>query len=270
MAKSDALVTEEADLSVPMEEDQPAPTASAADEAEAVQVEAEEEVYPLQEGACLFCTVKSDTFENTLTHMAVQHSFFVPDIEYVVDIRALLAYLQEKVFEFHVCLRCNGVGRGFQSTEAARKHMVDKGHCMLDYSEQGQEELCDFFDFRPSYPDYVPGEDNDEDLEDEEWEDISGDEEDADEEEVSPEAMAAGIADGTISVRRRRRVTPMSGPELQYRPATLEIVLPGGRVAGHRSLQRYYKQHFSPQERRESVLIQRVVSQYAGSSFLLL
>ena len=35
---------------------------------------------------------------------------------------------------------------------------VDKGHCKLDYDGDADLEYSDFYDFRPSYPDYKEGE----------------------------------------------------------------------------------------------------------------
>ena len=35
---------------------------------------------------CLFCSAPSSTVENNLKHMSSEHSFFVPDLEYLVDV----------------------------------------------------------------------------------------------------------------------------------------------------------------------------------------
>ncbi len=42
----------------------------------------------------------------------------------------------------------------------------------------------------------------------------------------------------------------------------MELVLPSGTRLGHRSLQRYYKQRLRTTEPRESILINRLASQY--------
>lgn len=42
---------------------------------------------------CLFCPHVSDTMENNIQHMTVEHSFFIPDIEYLVDLEGLMAHL---------------------------------------------------------------------------------------------------------------------------------------------------------------------------------
>lgn len=59
-----------------------------------------------------------------MTHMTTTHSLFIPDIEYLVDLRGLIRYLGEKITVGNVCLFCNGKGRGMRSIEAVRKHMV--------------------------------------------------------------------------------------------------------------------------------------------------
>lgn len=78
----------------------------------------------LEETDCLFCTTKSSTFEENMTHMTTVHSFFIPDIEYLVDLKGLIRYLGEKISVGNVCLYCNGRGRGLRSLEAVRAHMV--------------------------------------------------------------------------------------------------------------------------------------------------
>jgi pre-60S factor REI1 len=90
------------------------------------------EAVRLTELECLFCTEKSDTFDDNITHMTKVHSFFIPDIEYLVDLRGLIKYLGEKISVGNVCLYCNGKGRAIRSLEAVRAHMVSWEH-HLDY-----------------------------------------------------------------------------------------------------------------------------------------
>ena len=73
---------------------------------------------------CLFCGHFSETFEANISHMTVAHSFFIPDIEYLVDLEGLIQYLGEKISIGNVCLYCNGKGKGFHSLGAIQKHMV--------------------------------------------------------------------------------------------------------------------------------------------------
>jgi len=57
-------------------------------------------------------------------HMTIAHSFFIPDIEFLVDVEGLIQYLGEKISIGNVCLSCNGRGKGFHTLEAVQKHMV--------------------------------------------------------------------------------------------------------------------------------------------------
>lgn len=82
--------------------------------------------------------------------MTKEHSFFLPDPEYLTDLPGLLAYLNAKVREGHLCLYCL---RQFGSATATQKHMVDKAHCRMLYDEdKDMVEYEDFYDFRSSYP----------------------------------------------------------------------------------------------------------------------
>lgn len=62
---------------------------------------------PILSNDCLFCPNHSATMTKNLHHMYLEHSFFIPDIEYVLDVRGLLLYLGEKVSRFYMCLWCN-------------------------------------------------------------------------------------------------------------------------------------------------------------------
>lgn len=46
---------------------------------------------------CLFCGKHSKNMVKNLKHMSASHSFFIPDVEYCVDIKGLFLYLGEKV-----------------------------------------------------------------------------------------------------------------------------------------------------------------------------
>jgi len=44
---------------------------------------------------CLFCQHVSDNLEKNIQHMTVEHSFFIPDIEYLVDLEGFISHLGE-------------------------------------------------------------------------------------------------------------------------------------------------------------------------------
>ncbi|KAG7218963.1 hypothetical protein INR49_005541 [Caranx melampygus] len=118
---------------------------------------------------CLFCPHHSKSLMKNVAHMTKAHSFFIPDVEFLVDLRGLVRYLGEKVGAGNVCLWCNEKGRSFYSTEAVQSHMTDKSHCKVFTDGDAALEFADFYDFRSSYPDRKEGEDcdmNEEELPD--------------------------------------------------------------------------------------------------------
>lgn len=109
---------------------------------------------------CLFCPHRSVSLKDNMKHMTRSHSFFIPDLEFVVDLKGLVTYLCEKVGVGNMCLYCNDKGKNFFSTEAVQNHMVDKGHTKINYEGDAVLEYADFYDFSSSYPDYNPEEEN--------------------------------------------------------------------------------------------------------------
>ena len=62
---------------------------------------------------CLFCGFRSSSLEKNLRHMTIEHSFFLPDPEYISDLEGLIEYLAQKVrvqinsWKFAIsCLNC--------------------------------------------------------------------------------------------------------------------------------------------------------------------
>merc|ERR1719193_901705 len=176
-------------------------------------MDAAEDVLPFGEGeaipntSCLFCCFSSSPdVEENLKHMSSLHSFFVPDLEYLVDLEGLLTYLGEKVGCGFLCLWCNEKGKAFHNVDSAQAHMRDKGHSKMLHEGDALFEYADFYDYRPSYPDYDPSKETDTDMEVECGSQESRDEE---EEEVDLERLEG---DGYT------------------------LVLPSGSTVGHRSL----------------------------------
>lgn len=112
----------------------------------------EDEDEPVPITSCLFCNQKSDTLQSSLEHMSSHHSFFIPDMEYVIDVEGLVTYMGERVGQGHICMWCGHLGRQFPSTEAVQKHMIDKGHCKMFHEGEVLLEYSDFYDYSTSYP----------------------------------------------------------------------------------------------------------------------
>ena len=52
---------------------------------------------------CLFCSHHSSSLMKNVAHMTKIHSFFIPDIEYLSDLKGLVKYLGEKVGVGNIC-----------------------------------------------------------------------------------------------------------------------------------------------------------------------
>lgn len=116
----------------------------------------EEEVEnPIAQHKCMFCGEKSEDLVANLRHMSMKHSFFVPDPEFITDLEGLMLYLGEKIARDFICIWCNDRGRTFYSLDAARKHMMDKGHCKMLHEGLALAEYADYYDYSSSYPDNV-------------------------------------------------------------------------------------------------------------------
>ncbi|KAK9469101.1 C2H2 type zinc-finger-domain-containing protein [Lipomyces arxii] len=178
--------------------------------------------------ACIFCYAANFAdVDATVAHMQKEHSFFIPERSYLVDLEGLVKYLSEKVSIGNACLYCSFIGRSLNSV---RDHMIMKQHHKIAYdTEDERYELSHFYDFRSSYP-----EGEDENEEDEEWEDEDGEAEDGDGDNV--ESLSAVVAP--------RQVTE-SNLVLDSTGFELSLPLSGLRI-GHRSLARYYRQSLRP------------------------
>ena len=100
---------------------------------------------------------------------------------------------------------CLYCGKTKETVEAIRSHMIDKGHCKIAFDE----ELDQFYDFEGESDEGATGEET-----------VGEDEE--------------MVETGKIP----------SPPEHDYHPdSDHELRLPSGRILGHRSLSRYYRQN---------------------------
>lgn len=120
---------------------------------------------PIANHNCLFCDHHSKNVVNNVKHMSIEHSFFIPDAEFLVDLEGLLSYLGEKICRDFICIWCNDRGKTFYSLQGVRKHMIDKGHCKVLHEGAALAEYVDFYDYSTSYPDAGDGMDIDQELE---------------------------------------------------------------------------------------------------------
>ena len=218
---------------------------------------------------CLFDNTIHPTVNANVHYMKQTYGFFVPDAEYVINLKSLIGYCQEKIQIGQLCLFCQ---RGFRSPLAVKDHMIDARHTKIRY-EEGIDlwEFEPFYDFTEANKDFWDtwnrsdkksskgrkavgdegGEkmeteealqvvdDKEEDSDSAEWEDMSDDEEageDEDDEEYYDE-YANNLAQHGFGV------TPLG-----------ELIFPDGRIVGHRALARYYKQRIAPSIERAAVI----------------
>lgn len=104
-----------------------------------------------ESSACLFCQKKSLNITDNVKHMSVAHSFFIPDVEYLVDLDGLLDYLWYKVGIGRECIWCDDYK---SSVQGIQQHMTDKGHCKMNTDTgDGLAEFAEFYDFSSTHPD---------------------------------------------------------------------------------------------------------------------
>ncbi|XP_014239677.1 zinc finger protein 622 [Cimex lectularius] len=120
---------------------------------------------PILKDNCLFCAHHSPSMEENLNHMFIDHSFFIPDKSFNVDLMGLLLHLGEKVCKYYMCLWCNFRGKEFYSMEAAQTHMRDKGHCKILYEGPTVAEYSHYYNYATSYPDHNDEVNIDEEIE---------------------------------------------------------------------------------------------------------
>ena len=78
------------------------------EEVDSDEWEEDEEEYNVNE--CLFCGYVSSSLEKNLRHMTIEHSFFLPDPEYISDLEGLIQYLGAKVsyiVAIQICISIN-------------------------------------------------------------------------------------------------------------------------------------------------------------------
>ena len=207
---------------------------------------------------CLFCAHVSPSIEDNILHMSGEHSFFIPDLEYLTDPTGLITYLGEKIAVGNVCIYCNGKGREFRTLDAVRKHMIDKSHCKIAYdTERDMLEISDYYDFSTSYPDAEERRRRKEERRRakraaadaaEGWEDADdGSDDDGQVDEVVDEPPSSSETETESDDDDRSSDTDSlpDANQITFGDSHLELVLPSGNRIGHRSMRRYYAQSFS-------------------------
>ena len=117
-----------------------------------INTEAEEEEIeelPLGPNISIFDNKEFETVDECVKYMADTFGFFIPDVEYLIDMEGLLGYLGEKVKLGGLCLCCQ---RQCKPGRPCQNHMRDSSHCKIAFEEGVDlDEYEDFYDYTSSY-----------------------------------------------------------------------------------------------------------------------
>jgi len=184
---------------------------------------------------CLFCPRMFANTNDKVFHMSKAHSFFIPELAFVVDLENLLLWLGKKIGILHECLFCTK--KGFPSLSAIRGHMCDKGHCKISVEKDDWLDIADFYDFQTTFPDEQGGE--------------------LMEFEEGGESQLIDYDEGLV---------PRSTVDKFDDEDNMELVLPSGARIGHRKLMKYYKQSYPTVDRgfaSGKSTVAKLMSQYS-------
>ncbi|KAI5807349.1 zinc finger protein [Peziza echinospora] len=268
----------------PKETDTGMPAAPATEEEkEQLEEEGEGELESLSLETCLFCTYVSPTLQLNVSHMSKAHGLFIPEQKYLVDLAGLIRYLGEKVSILNECLFCQKQKGGLEGVRTHMRDVGHCK--IAYETEEDQVDIGEFYDFRSTYEgvpesddeeDVAPKpkkgirptkskkvegdenfktEDGGEGAEDAGWEtDSSASSLDSTELCAVPIDHHHGTSSqegGTSRVGSHHKEDGWHSRAHSHHHTTAvyhteyELHLPSGRTAGHRSLNRYYRQNLS-------------------------
>ncbi|KAF4982202.1 hypothetical protein FZEAL_2086 [Fusarium zealandicum] len=100
----------------------------------------EDEMQEFNPSYCIFCPHHSESFELNQDHMKTAHGLRIPFQENLtVEQATLIWYLHLVIFGYHECILC---GARKRTVEAVQQHMLGKGHCRFEVSD----EMLEFYD----------------------------------------------------------------------------------------------------------------------------
>lgn len=252
---------------------------------------------------CLFCNFDSPSVPLNAAHMERLHGMFIPERKYLVDLEGLIGSLYEKIHEYHECLYCGKLKPtifGLQTHMRDKGHCMIPFHTDDEQLEYG--EFYDFTSTYSDVEDESDSEDGGTDAVQSAGAKLGvkrpskttkdGDEEieEGDGWETDSSASSLDSADLTavpLDQREHSYEKLSQHPHHSHsdpRPhlnkdgwhshahkhahaafhSEYELFLPSGRTAGHRSLNKYYRQNLhnypSAAERQEQLAIEAAAS----------
>lgn len=252
---------------------------------------------------CLFCNYDSPSIELNAAHMERIHGMFIPERTYLVQLDGLIGSLYEKIYEFHECLYCGKLKPtvfGLQTHMRDKGHCkipFDTEDQQLDIGEY-YDFTSTYSDVEDESDDEdeLPGKKQSGGVKlgakrqakvdkegDEKMEEGDGWETDSSESSLDSADLTAVPLDQREHQYEKLGQHPHHSHD-DPRPhrnkdgwhshahkhahavfySDYELHLPSGRTAGHRSLNKYYRQnlhsHPSPAERQEQLAIEAEAS----------
>ena len=262
--------------------------------------EVESETIQVALNQCLFCNAVTDDLDSNLAHMSNKHGMHIPEKEYVVDMEGLIGYLYEKIHEICECLYCGQVkhtASGIQTHMRDRGHCMipyQTEEDMLEIGEfydfrstysddededEDEEEVAQGgvkLGVARSAKTTVQNADGDEEMVDEDeegWESDASSISSVPTDEITSVPIDHSHRYKTLDNHRHHshadprphRNTDGFHSHAHNTPHAVyhdeyELHLPTGRTAGHRSLNKYYRQNLrnypTPQERSRQNMIE--------------
>ncbi|KAF5660701.1 hypothetical protein FCIRC_12059 [Fusarium circinatum] len=149
-------------------------------------------------GQCLFCPSVYPTLAESIIHMQTSHGLFVPYKQHLlVDLETLLRYIHLVIYEYRECIHC---GTSRTTVQAVQQHMMGRGHCKFDVSDES--EFADFYDFSRQHLD------TDDDV-------LSEDNEESESEEVKPDQKLVQTDRDSIRLPSGRLISKKSSAQVE-------------------------------------------------------
>ncbi|EAR99051.2 C2H2 type zinc-finger protein (macronuclear) [Tetrahymena thermophila SB210] len=238
---------------------------------------------------CLYCDKTNDDLNENIKHMERVHGFFICEEKYIKDLQGLVLFLAKQINEKLLCPYCeNKNTKGFVDAEGVKKHMVQKGHCFMN-NEQFFDLYCEFYDFTlaieealknkfknverivevsetedesdlSSTPEKIMGENQQQEQPHSEsnYEIISQESD----QKLMEMIRELSINDDDLTEEQKQIKQKAQELYLKYKQCQQEtkakinsygeIILPSGKVLGHRSMAKYYNQYYRPMATQES------------------